>query len=260
MSKAIDEAIDLFQSSRVIVVGDIMLDQYLWGSVERISPEAPVPVVSVDKTTCLLGGAGNVARNIKALGGQPWLLSVCGQDRNGQELRDILEQQGISNCLLADKQRQTTLKTRVIAGGQHVVRVDQESLQPVTDEVEEVLCVRLEEAVRQDDIVVVSDYGKGVLTPGLQTCLNGLVQKQGCRILIDPKPANFSLYPEAIIMTPNRKWCASQKRAGNMLGRTETGCGLRIAQPAHYPGGQRHAAFAGPGQDLSYSNHCPAGV
>ncbi len=205
MTKAMNEAIDLFRSSRVVVVGDIMLDQYQWGSVERISPEAPVPVVSVEKTTCLLGGAGNVARNIKALGGNPWLLSVCGQDRNGQELRDILEEQQIDNCLLVDSQRQTTLKTRVIAGGQHVVRVDQESLQPVADEVEQTLCTRLEEAIRQDDIVVVSDYGKGVLTPRLQSCLNGLVQRQGCRILIDPKPANFALYPQAFIMTPNRR-------------------------------------------------------
>ncbi len=205
MTKAMYEAIDLFQSGRVIVVGDIMLDQYQWGSVERISPEAPVPVVSIDKTTCLLGGAGNVARNIKALGGTPWLLSVCGQDSNGQQLRDILEKQEIESCLLTDNQRQTTLKTRVIAGGQHVVRVDQESLASITGKVEEAVCEHLKTEVRKNDIVVVSDYGKGVLTPALQTCLNSLVQKRSCRILIDPKPANFPLYPKAFIMTPNRK-------------------------------------------------------
>ena len=199
------DVVEKFASSYVVVVGDIMLDEYQWGRVERISPEAPVPIVSIEKSDYLLGGAGNVARNIKALGGQPYLLSVCGNDHNGKELEKLLEQQGISHCLLRDVNRSTSLKTRVIAKGQHVVRIDRECLLPISNALEKELCVKLEKNIKQCGIVIVSDYGKGVLTQGLRDCLNKLTQERKCRVLIDPKPINFSLYPQAFIMTPNKK-------------------------------------------------------
>lgn len=205
MKESMYDDVEKLAASCVVVVGDIMLDEYQWGRVERISPEAPVPIVSIEKSDSLLGGAGNVARNIKALGGQPYLLSVCGNDRNGKELEKLLEQQGISHCLLQEENRSTTLKTRVIAEGQHIVRIDRESLLPVSNMLEKELCVRLEKHAKLNGVIIVSDYGKGILTHGLRDCLNRLTQERKCRVLIDPKPVNFSLYPQAFIMTPNKK-------------------------------------------------------
>ncbi len=205
MTKSMCDAIKGFRSSRVIIVGDIMLDEYQWGRVERISPEAPVPIVSIEKSDCLLGGAGNVARNIKALGGQPYLLSICGDDRNGKDLEKLLEQQGVLYRLLHDKDRSTSLKTRVIAEGQHIVRIDKECLSPISNMLEKELCGELEKNTEPYGIIIVSDYGKGVLTSALRDCLNKLTQERKCRVLIDPKPINFPLYPQAFIMTPNKK-------------------------------------------------------
>lgn len=192
---------------RVMIVGDVMLDHYTFGQVSRISPEAPVPVVEVIREEYVLGGAGNVARNIDALGGKATMLGVIGNDRDGETLTALLNEHDVDLRLVHDDRRRTTRKTRIIAQNQQIVRVDRENAEPLTDEVVAELLEYIQTHGQHHDIVIVSDYGKGVVTRPIMDALRSLTGPDGRkpRILVDPKPQNYDLYHNVDILTPNAK-------------------------------------------------------
>lgn len=192
---------------KVLIIGDLMLDHYLMGSVERISPEAPVPVVRVEKETHVLGGAGNVARNIAELGGNPVLAGMRGKDIHGKKLKDLCSSAGLATRILASESRPTTIKTRVMAANQQIVRVDHEDLgQPGEAELDE-LFELIAEDLENAPVVILSDYGKGLICrpfmDRLWTALRSL--KSRPYILVDPKTVNYDLYTGVDLLTPNTK-------------------------------------------------------
>ncbi len=199
--------VDSLEGGKVLLVGDIMLDEYLEGDAERISPEAPIPVVKVAQTRLLLGGAGNVARNIAKLGGKAHLVSISGADTKGAILREILEQDGVSASILPLPSRPTTLKTRVIARHQQMLRIDHEETSPLTPEQTDGILDAIRAKLDEFSILVVSDYGKGVISQELMRGLMALRDASATkpRILVDPKTPNFPCYRGSYIMTPNAK-------------------------------------------------------
>lgn len=194
----------------VMIVGDVMLDHYTFGSVTRISPEAPVPVVEVIDEQYLLGGAGNVARNIVALGGRATMIGLIGDDHDGVTLNTLLKDSGIDTALVHDVHRRTTRKTRIIAQNQQIVRVDREQTGAVSQSVVEDLLEFINEHGQHHDIIIVSDYGKGLITRPIMEGLRALKGPSGHRprILVDPKPINYDLYHGVDILTPNAKEAA----------------------------------------------------
>ncbi len=195
------------RTGRVLVVGDVMVDAYLMGDALRISPEAPVPVVRVEETRHLLGGAGNVARNIAALAGQSVLVGLIGRDRDGDRLEAMLNEAGVTPRLVRGE-RPTTVKSRVLARNQQMIRLDQESQSPATPEEYSALLNVLEPLVPEFEVVVVSDYGKGLVSAGILDDIRRLGRSGGCgeiKVLVDPKPQNISCYRNAWMLTPNAK-------------------------------------------------------
>ncbi len=188
------------KSARVLVVGDVMLDRYWFGNVERISPEAPVPIVHVQRTEERPGGAANVARNVAALGGQATLLSVVGEDEAGRSLFALLEKEHVKTIFHQDSQLPTTVKLRVIGRQQQLMRIDFET--PPSREVLEDKLDDFESLVDSVDVVILSDYGKGSLTH--VTKMIDAAKRHGKRVLIDPKGDDFSKYRGATMLTPNR--------------------------------------------------------
>jgi D-beta-D-heptose 7-phosphate kinase/D-beta-D-heptose 1-phosphate adenosyltransferase len=191
-------------SRPVLVVGDVMLDVFVWGRVARISPEAPVPVVAIERESWHLGGAANVAANLRALGGAPRLVGVVGQDQAAFRLRDELEAAGIEASLAASSpDRPTTVKTRIVAHHQQVVRADLERSDELAGELEADLLRRALAALAGAAAVVVSDYQKGVVTPRLMRRLIAQARRQRIPVLVDPKLRHFRLYRGASVVTPN---------------------------------------------------------
>lgn len=189
------------QQLKVLIVGDVMLDRYWFGQVERISPEAPVPVVHVARAEDRLGGAANVARNVVALGAQATLIGLVGDDHNGQTIRALLQAENISEEMITDAKRPTTLKLRVIGRQQQLIRVDFEEApsQTALGNVQE----RMKEQLKQHDIVVLSDYAKGALKEVQQ--LIQLARNEGVPVLVDPKGEDYRRYQGASLLTPNRE-------------------------------------------------------
>ncbi len=196
------ELLASLEGRRVLVVGDLMLDRYVWGRVERISPEAPVPVVEVEREAGLAGGAANVARNIAALGGVPLLVGVVGADGTAEELRERLINDGINaGHLIVEADRPTTLKTRIMAGRQQVCRVDHEVRSPVGETAVKRLTTAGRELMGEADALLLSDYGKGLLSVGL---IRDLVEAAGDRpSSVDPKEDHFGAYAGVTVATPN---------------------------------------------------------
>jgi len=192
---------------RVMIVGDVMLDHYTFGAVSRISPEAPVPVVEVIDEQYLLGGAGNVARNIVALGGVATMIGVAGDDRDGETLSALLTENRVQASLVRQDHRRTTRKTRIIAQNQQIVRVDREHTSPLPEKVVGGLLEFIQTHAQGHDIIIVSDYGKGVITRPIMDALRALTTRHGKRpdILVDPKPQNYDLYHGVDLLTPNAK-------------------------------------------------------
>ncbi len=187
-----------FKSLRVLVVGDVMLDRYVFGRVERISPEAPVPVVEVEKEEFRLGGAGNVANNLASLGVETYLCGVVGQDYQGHIVKGLLKERGIKDLTLQDPSRPTTEKTRIIAQSQQLLRIDNE----VRERIEGKTLQRVLESLElQVDGLIVSDYAKGLVCQELME----RVRSKGVFFAVDPRPQNKSLYRGASLMTPNEK-------------------------------------------------------
>jgi D-beta-D-heptose 7-phosphate kinase/D-beta-D-heptose 1-phosphate adenosyltransferase len=190
---------------RVAVAGDVMLDEFLWGSVTRISPEAPVPVVKVTRQSFHLGGAGNVACNVRALGGEAIVVGVVGADSAGERVRAALAEAGVEDRLaVAPAGRPTTVKTRIIAHHQQVVRADREAADDVAPGMEDALLEGLRAALPSCAAVVVSDYDKGVVTPRLMKALLPLARRHGIPVLVDPKVGHLPLYRKVTVVTPNQ--------------------------------------------------------
>jgi len=193
-----------FERKRIIVLGDLMLDEFIWGRVRRISPEAPVPVVDVERQTRAIGGAGNVVSNLVALGAVALPLGVVGDDDDATRLRKILGEFGAdTGGIIVDPSRPTTIKTRIIAHNQQVVRADRESRAPITAAIEDMLIEGFTRDIAGADAVVVSDYGKGLLTSRLLAAVLGLARKKGVIVCLDPKLRSFSSYQPVTVITPN---------------------------------------------------------
>jgi rfaE bifunctional protein kinase chain/domain len=189
---------------RVLVLGDVMLDRYLWGNVHRISPEAPVPVVDVDEETVRLGGAANVAGNVAALGAVPVLVAVTGADHPADLLRGELARRGIdAGGLVVDASRPTSIKTRIVARHQQVVRADQESREEIAAAVEDRILAVVREAAGDLSACILSDYGKGVITRRLLETLLPMLRSAGVPVCVDPKETHFFGYTGVSVITPN---------------------------------------------------------
>jgi D-glycero-beta-D-manno-heptose-7-phosphate kinase len=196
--------------AKVAVVGDIMLDRYIWGQVDRISPEAPVPVIAVSNTSVRPGGAANVAWNLAALGVKASLAGIVGKDGSATELAGLIRSKGLStSSLVVDPRRPTTEKIRIIAHSQQVVRADFESAEPLREAVLEKLLSAVRTALRGAAAVVVSDYGKGVVAGPVMDLVREACGPRGVPFLIDPKEGHFALYRGAYAVTPNKKEAGS---------------------------------------------------
>lgn len=197
---------DNLSGKRVAVVGDMMLDRYFWGSVTRISPEAPVPVVEVESESTRLGGAANVANNIASLGGTPFMVGVVGDDDSGKALTAIVAESGFpGDGILVDPARPTTVKTRVIAHHQHVVRVDREVKHDIGEGVQSRLLDVLRRNAGTLDAIIIEDYNKGVVVKSLIKELVEFAKKNRIIITVDPKFNNFFEYKQVTVFKPNRK-------------------------------------------------------
>jgi D-beta-D-heptose 7-phosphate kinase/D-beta-D-heptose 1-phosphate adenosyltransferase len=198
--------LEAMQGKKVLVLGDVMLDEFLWGKVARISPEAPVPVVEVTRHSFHLGGAGNVAHNVRALGGEAVLAAVIGRDVAGDRIRESLEVAGVGAALaLADAGRPTTVKTRIVAHHQQVVRADRERSDDIPRALEDALFEQVTRALPGCGALVLSDYQKGVVTPRLMSAVLGLARRRRVPVLVDPKVRHFRLYRRVALVTPNQK-------------------------------------------------------
>ncbi len=198
--------ISRFKECKILVVGDLMIDRYLWGTVDRISPEAPVQIVLVKDESVTLGGAGNVVNNLICLGAGVWVAGVAGKDDNGKLLSRKLNELGVDSQGIAwEENRQTTVKTRIIAANQHVVRIDRESRKKIKPSTEDYIKNFLKEKIPDVDLVLVSDYGKGLVTKNLMAEIVQTVKKYNKRVIVDPKGLDFSKYSGASLITPNKK-------------------------------------------------------
>lgn len=203
-----------FRGCPVLVAGDLMLDEFVWGGVSRISPEAPVPVVEVQRRTCVAGGAANTAANVAALGGRPVLAGLVGNDSAGNTVCELLGQKDVDVApVVRDRHRPTTTKTRVVAHGQQVVRIDQEAPGAIPPDLEDALLGRIDRVLPGVRGCVVSDYGKGVVTPRFAAELIARCRAAGVPVVVDPKGVEYRKYRGAAVVKPN------QLEAGRVLNR-----------------------------------------
>jgi D-beta-D-heptose 7-phosphate kinase/D-beta-D-heptose 1-phosphate adenosyltransferase len=232
MKLSVDQVASYLQrlpSVRVWVLGDAMLDRYYWGKVDRISPEAPVPVVRVTHRSARLGGAANVAGNLRALGVDVKLFTVSGADRAGEVMRELLLEKGIdSRHVLTDESRGTTEKVRIIAQSQQVVRADFEMSDPVPAAYRETITSGLLDEVDDCDILIVSDYGKGLIQEEDLQAIIDCWRRKGKWILIDPHIGHFSWYRGAGVITPNQKEASSRYSDAMVNGDSLTDLGFRL--------------------------------
>lgn len=200
-----NELLARFRDCPVLIVGDLMLDEYLWGHVNRISPEAPVPVVEVQRRSFTAGGAANTAANVASLGGSAIIAGIVGDDAEGARIRDLMAGLGIdTSAIVTDSARPTTTKTRVVAHSQQMVRIDHEQLGPLSDAVEVELLTQLESQLTRVRAAVVSDYGKGVITPSLCERFLALARAAGVPVVVDPKGTDYRKYRGATVVKPNQ--------------------------------------------------------
>lgn len=206
MYRSLEEIFEAFGQLKVLIIGDVMLDAYVWGKVDRISPEAPVPIVHVRKREKRLGGAANVALNVQAMGATPILCAVVGDDHEGETFISLLHAQQISaDYIVQSKARPTTVKERVIAGSQQMLRIDSEDNDLLSEAESDALMQRIEAALPQADVVIFQDYDKGVLN---QARIQQVIQWASARKIptaVDPKKRNFLHYQKATLFKPNLK-------------------------------------------------------
>lgn len=209
-----------FQGKRIAVVGDLMIDRYYWGTVRRISPEAPVPVLEVESESHRLGGAANVAQNIQALGGKPLIVGLTGDDLNGSMLQAMLADQNLPvTGIVVDTGRPTTIKTRIIAHQQHVVRVDQESRTECPEHLRHRIVDAVKYSIHKLDGIILEDYDKGTLTRDVIQEIVAVARKYGKIVTVDPKLRNFLEYRNVTVFKPNRR--ETEESIGGRLDRIE---------------------------------------
>lgn len=204
----IDNLFGKIKDKKAIVVGDVMIDSYMIGRVDRISPEAPVPVVSVSERKYRLGGAANVALNMSEFGACVYLCSVIGNDAEGKIFRELLHQHNLpDNGIICSENRKTTTKTRVISGGQHLLRVDDEDPSQISDELKEILMFRISQIIENEhiDVLIFEDYDKGLLSPDIIHRITMLCRQNKIKVTVDPKKRNFDAYKNVTLFKPNLK-------------------------------------------------------
>jgi rfaE bifunctional protein kinase chain/domain len=202
----LDEIFQNFNNKRIFVIGDLMLDVYIWGKVGRISPEAPVPIVEVQEESYRFGGAANVGMNVKSLGGIPVLVGVIGYDKEGTVIDALMEENDLEkDGIFYDDNRPTTVKTRIIAHSQHVVRVDKEDKKDISEEMENKILQFLQQRKNEIDGIILEDYNKGVLTKNLIRQVIDFANQNKILITVDPKFDNFFEYQNVTVFKPNRK-------------------------------------------------------
>lgn len=207
-SSEINKIFGQFAQMQVVVIGDSIIDSYLWGKVERVSPEAPVPVVSVIKRENRPGGAGNVSVNLRELGATPFLFSVVGDDDKGKKFKKLLTKTGISiDGIFEDPTRITTVKSRIISKGQHIVRVDEETTENIDSARETLIISAIGKLLdnRKIDVIIFADYDKGVITPTLFSKVNEMAISRGIPTAVDPKKRNFHSFKNVSLFKPNFK-------------------------------------------------------
>jgi D-beta-D-heptose 7-phosphate kinase/D-beta-D-heptose 1-phosphate adenosyltransferase len=202
--KRAEALIEKFKKVRILVIGDLIMDHFIWGKVRRISPEAPVPVVEVTSESIVLGGSANVVNNIHSLGGRAAITGVIGNDNDGRRLVDMLKAKGIeSEGIIKDARRPTTIKTRIIAHSQQMVRFDREKKDRIEPDTTAKVLSYIKKAVKTADLVVISDYAKGLISQQLVEETNAACQKLGKPVAVDPKVEHFDYYKGVTIVTPN---------------------------------------------------------
>ncbi|MCS6822661.1 MAG: bifunctional ADP-heptose synthase [Cytophagaceae bacterium] len=203
---SIEQLFETFNRLKVLVVGDVMIDSYLWGKVERISPEAPVPIVNVQKREIRPGGAANVALNLKSLGATPLLVSVVGKDDDSEKFIQLLNQHHIdADNIIRSANRITTIKHRILSGAHHLLRVDQETDSEITPEEKEILFNKIHRLVHKCDVLLFQDYDKGVLTADIIERIIQTAEAAGVPVVVDPKKRNFLAYKNVTLFKPNKK-------------------------------------------------------
>ena len=202
----LNEIFESFNKLKVLIIGDVMIDSYTWGKVERISPEAPVPVVNVRQRENRLGGAGNVVLNVKSLGAEAIICSVVGDDAFGTDLTKLLKENGLSTeGIIQSETRVTTVKERIIAGSQQLVRIDTETDKLITQKERHALVGKIKELASTADVIIFEDYDKGVLSQELITEIITFANQHNIPTVVDPKKRNFLHYKKATLFKPNLK-------------------------------------------------------
>lgn len=207
-NKEIEFLFESFEERQIVIIGDVMIDSYMWGVVDRISPEAPVPIIASTKRENRLGGAANVAMNVKSLGGDAILCSVVGSDDHAKTLTDLLDTRCMTNeGIVFDAERMTTIKTRIISNNQHLIRVDQEKTTPLSAKTEVEFVERIKSILesRKIDAIIFEDYDKGVITPYVIDNITQIASRLHIPTLVDPKKRNFNNYHDVTIFKPNFK-------------------------------------------------------
>ncbi|MDB5017702.1 MAG: D-glycero-beta-D-manno-heptose-7-phosphate kinase [Mucilaginibacter sp.] len=190
----------------VLVIGDLMIDHYIWGSATRLSPEAPVPIVNIKTESTTLGGAGNVVQNLVSLGAKVTVAGIIGNDTQGIQLIELLENEGVkTNAIIKDNSRTTTIKTRILAGNHQLVRVDREVTDAISKKLEDELTDKLITYINDVDIILLSDYNKGLFTLGLTQHIIKIANEHQKKVIIDPKGLSYEKYKGAYLIKPNRK-------------------------------------------------------
>ncbi|MGQ8337587.1 bifunctional heptose 7-phosphate kinase/heptose 1-phosphate adenyltransferase [Sunxiuqinia sp. A32] len=204
----VDQIFEKFSKVKALIIGDAMVDSYLWGNIDRISPEAPIPIVTVNRQESRLGGAANVSLNLQALGATPVLVSVLGDDRHGDTFIELLEKRNLSDeGIIRFSNRKTTLKTRILSGTQQIARVDEEDAHYISPEEENIVFDKVQSLVdSQDfDILIFVDYDKGIITPKLIDQICDLAKSKNILVAVDPKNRNFNDYSKVDLFKPNFK-------------------------------------------------------
>lgn len=207
MSLDVHALFNQFSQQRILVVGDVMIDAYMRGKVSRVSPEAPVPIVNLEKTEDRLGGAANVALNLASLGAEPILCAIVGDDRGGRTFNDILSIRGLSNeGIVKSADRITTIKTRVIGNNQHLLRIDEEVLSDISEQEEKEFIDRVQSLMKEDiNAIILEDYNKGLLTPKVIESIISMANERNIPVTVDPKKDNFFAYKNVTLFKPNLK-------------------------------------------------------
>lgn len=197
--------LDNNKKPNILVIGDLMVDHYLWGSCERISPEAPVPIIDIKKETTVLGGAGNVINNLLSLGSNVGVLSVVGDDEVAEEVKYLIDATEAKSYLVLQKGRSTSKKSRIMAAKSQIARYDHESKNNISFDSANELYAKLQQIINAYDVILLSDYGKGVLTNALTKQVIDLAKKVNKKVIVDPKGTDYSKYAGAYFLTPNKK-------------------------------------------------------